>query len=118
MNPEAITLTLNLPTLGAIAAVAWFMWMRYQSLESRLRKIETDLIHERHTLDRSRAAAVGDREHVGYLINSNRELIEHRTRRFCDSLEKLETRFLQELQEIKNFLDKTTEFKPRDRIDL
>lgn len=118
MNPDAIALTLNLPTLGAIAAAAWFLWMRYQSLETRLREIETDLMKEKHAVDRSRQATISDREHVSYLINANRELIDHRTQRFCDSLEKLESRFMQDLQEIKAFLDKTTDFKPRNRIDL
>lgn len=118
MNPEAINLTLNLPTLAAIAAAAWFFWMRYQSLEVRLRKIETDLLEERHALDVSRQATISDREQMEYLTNANHELIEHRTRRFQDCVDRLERRVYQEIAEIKQFLDKTTDFKPRNRIDL
>jgi len=115
MNPEAINLTLNLPTLGAIAAAAWFMWMRYQSLELRLRRIEADLVEEKHAVDRSRQATISDREHVSYLINANRELIEHRTRRFMDELEKLENRLGQDIQEVKGYLAKTTDFQIKER---
>lgn len=118
MNSDAFNLAINLPTLGAIAAAAWFFWMRYQSLELRLRQIETDLLKERHARDVSRQATISDREQMQYLTNANHELIEHRTRRFQDCVDRLENRMYQEISEIKLFLDKTTDFKPRNRIDL
>ena len=117
MDSQGFTFTLNLPTLGAIAAAAWFFWMRYQSLETRLRDIELNLITERHERDRTRQATISDREQITYLTNANRELIEHRTQRFQDTTDRLEQRLLQEIAEVKAFLDKTTEFKPRNRVE-
>jgi len=114
---QGFTLTLNLPTLGAIAAAAWFFWMRFQNLEQRLRKIETEDLKMHSTLERSRLAAISDREMLEYRVNENTNLIKHRTQRFTDALEKLETRVFQEIAELKGFLEKTTEFVPRNRID-
>jgi hypothetical protein len=114
---QPFTLTLNLPTLGAIAAAAWFFWMRFQNLEQRLRKIETEDLKLHSTLERSRSAAVSDREMLEYRVNENTNLINHRTQRFTEALEKLETRMLQEIFELKGFLERTTEFVPRNRID-
>lgn len=118
MNPSApFTLVLNLPTLGAIAAAAWFFWMRYQSLETRLREFETDLMKERHARDVSRQAMISDREQIAYLTNANRELIEHRTVRFQDALDRLEQRLGQDIQELKAFLEKTSNYQQRHKID-
>lgn len=117
MTPDYLTLTLNLPTLGAIAAIGWFFWMRYQSLEQRLRSIEVDLMKEQHALTVSRQATISDREHIEYLCNANRELIEHRTGRFTNEIGRLKDDLCQDILEIKQFLDKTTEFRFRDRVD-
>ena len=117
MDSQGFTFTLNLPTLGAIAAAAWFFWMRYQSLEKRLREIELNLLNERHQRETARQAIISDREQITYLTNANRELIEHRTQRFQDTTDRLEKRLLQEIAEMKDFLHKTTEFKPRNRVE-
>lgn len=117
MTPDYLTLELNLPTLGAIAAAAWFVWMRYQNLEKRLRQMEVELMKEQHALSVSRQATISDRDHIEYLVNANRELIEHRTNRFTTELGRLRDELCQDILEIKQFLDKTTEFRMRTRAD-
>lgn len=124
MNSDYLTLELNLPTLAAIASAAWFLWLRYQNLERRFqtqdqktRELELDLVKEAHALNVSRQAEISDREHTEYLVTANRELIEHRTRRFCDEIERLRRDVQQDILEIKQFLDKTTDFHIRDRSE-
>ena len=50
-----------------------------------------------------------------YRINANKELIEHRTQRFMAELARLEKRCLDELNEVRNYLEKTTDFERRER---
>lgn len=56
-----------------------------------------------------------------YKTNANRELIEHRTRRFHEDLKAVEARLTVDINEVKAFLEKTTEFQirnPRQRVEV
>ena len=101
--------------LSIAVAAGWFFWQRYQALEKRFRQMEGELIALRHTQELARQAVQGNEDNLQYLVNSNRELIEHRTRRFCDELMAIEGRLSLEVKEIKNWLDAHTEFKIRER---
>jgi len=104
-----------LTALSVSVAAAWFFWQRYQKLEARLRVIETAITGVKHSLELSRQAVQSNEDNLQYLVNANRELIEHRTRRFSEQLKTLEGRLGQDIKEIKNWLDAHTEFQIRER---
>ncbi|MBD2259915.1 hypothetical protein [Pseudanabaena sp. FACHB-2040] len=54
-------------------------------------------------------------DHLGYLYNANKELIEHRTRRFQEEIKRLQDETVKDIEDIKSFLDKTTEFTIRGK---
>lgn len=101
--------------LSIAVAAGWFFWQRYQALEKRLRTMEAKLSTLQHQLELARQGTQGNQDSLRYLVNANKELIEHRTRRFCDQLTSLEARLGTEIKEIKNWLDAHTEFKIRER---
>jgi len=103
----------GLPALGAVAAIAIFLWRRYQGLEKRFHQIELRLIELDHRGQMTREAMQSTDDMHLMQINGNRELIQHRTERFCTTIEALETRLTKEIDEIKRFLERTTEFKIR-----
>ena len=104
-----------LTALSVSVAAAWFFWQRYQQLEERLRLIEAEIVGLKHLLELSRQAVQINEENLQYLVNANRELIEHRTRRFTEQFKAVEGRLGQDIKEIKNWLDVHTEFTLRDR---
>jgi len=104
-----------LTALSVSVAAAWFFWQRYQQLEERLRLIEAEIVALKHKLELSRQAVQSNEESLQYLVNANRELIEHRTRRFSEQFKAVEGRLGQDIKEIKNWLDVHTEFTLRDR---
>lgn len=101
--------------LSIAVAAGWFFWQRYQALEKRLRHMEGMLTALEHKQELSRQAIQGNEDNLQYLVNANSQLIEHRTRRFCDQLEALESRLGTDIKEVKNWLDGHTEFKIRER---
>lgn len=103
----------GLPALGAVVATAWFLWNRYQALEARLDAVDRQLIEVRHNIDSNRQAVQANSDRHEYLINDTRNLIEHRTKRFFDELKAVEGRLSLEVRDVKGFLTRTTEFKPR-----
>lgn len=103
----------GIPALATVAAVAWFLWQRYQALETRLDAVDRHLIELHHSIDSNRQAVQANGDRHEYLINANRELIEHRTRRFNEELKAVEGRLSVEVRDVKGFLTRTTEFKPR-----
>lgn len=104
-----------LTALSVSVAAAWFFWQRYQQLEKRLRVIETEITGVKHSLELSRQAVQSNEDNLQYLVNANRELIEHRTRRFSEQFKAVEGRLGQDIKEIKNWLDAHTEFQIRER---
>lgn len=132
----------GLPALGALIAIGVFLWKRYQGLETRFHAIERKLTDLEYTANLNResthnqsesryrsledkitnldhrtqmtreAMAGTDDMHI-LQINGNRELIQHRTDRFCKELKELEERLQREIDEIKRFLERTTEFTIR-----
>ena len=101
--------------IGALVSIAWFFWQRYQQLERRLRAIESENVAQNHRLELTIQKFEGQEDKLDLLVNGNRELIEHRTRRFSDCLKDLEGRLGAELREVKGWLDANTEFRLRDR---
>jgi hypothetical protein len=106
--------------LGVIGPTAWFFWQRYQALEQRLAgldqrftALDLKLVDAGHELILVRQGVQGQIEHHEYLIHSNTALVNHRTERFTTSLKAMEARLSRDVDEIKGFLDKTTEFKIR-----
>lgn len=114
MNLEDFIAT-GLPALGAIVAIAIFLWRRYQNLERRFREIELRLIELDHRGQMTREAMQGTDDMHLLQINGNRELIEHRTQRFTESLKAVEARLCKDIEQIQAFLDKTTDFTIRGR---
>lgn len=130
MTLEQIIST-GLPALGAVVGIAIFLWRRYQGLEKRFRQIETRIVELGHNGQTDREAIerkILQLDHRGQMtreamqstddmhllqINGNRELIEHRTQRFCSELKALEERLAKDLDEVKRFLERTTEFTIR-----
>lgn len=104
-----------LTALSIAVAAGWFFWQRYQALEKRLRTMETKQLALQHQLELARQATQSNESNLQYLVNANHELIEHRTRRFCDQLAALENRLGTEVKEVKNWLDANTQFKIRER---
>lgn len=139
MALENFSIEINLPTLSAIAGVALFVWARYQALEQRLGKYDREIhllqselaqqtqairseldqrLHAmEHRLELSRQAISSQDDHKAYLINANRELIDHRTERFTQALSGLEGALKEDINDLKRFLEKTTEFVDRRRRD-
>lgn len=100
--------------LTVTVATGWFFWQRYQALERRLRAMEGRLTELQHSQELSRQSVQGNEDNLRYLVNANRELIDHRTQRFNDQVAALEGRLGGEIKEIKNWLDSHTEFKIRE----
>jgi biopolymer transport protein ExbB/TolQ len=121
MNFEAFV-KFALPLIAAVAAFSWFLWQRYQALETRLLGLKQEIVGLRHTLELARQATQAHDDNLTYLTNSNRELIDHRTDRFVEGdkrlheeLSRLEGRLEAEINEVKRFLSNSTEFKVRER---
>lgn len=100
---------------GALISIAWFFWQRYQKLERRLRAIEAENVQQNHRLELTVQRFESQEDKLDLACNGNRELIDHRTRRFSDCLRDLEGRLGGDLREIKGWLDANTEFRLRDR---
>jgi hypothetical protein len=109
-----------LTVLGVVGSTGWFFWQRYQALERRLSGLDQrftalDLksVNQSHDLSLLKEGIKGKVEHYEYLIHANTELIGHRTDRFTTALKALETRLEADINEVKGFLDKTTDFRIR-----
>ncbi|MEM6840054.1 MAG: hypothetical protein AAF609_24865 [Cyanobacteria bacterium P01_C01_bin.120] len=99
----------------------WFFWQRYQSLERRFKALEEKHQEARiardgisHELQLFRLAHQSNHESHQYLIASNTQLIEHRTKRFAGYLKAIEARLSADIKEMKQWLDAHTEFKIRE----
>lgn len=100
-------------------AVGVANWLngRFSMSEAKISVLAQQLAVE---LERMRADSgkISDRElshwdMAEYRINACQELINHRTQRFTAELSKLETTLKTEIDDVKGFLEKTTEFKIR-----
>lgn len=107
-----------------ILGSGWFLWQRFQNLDRRLRSDEQKILELRHDIDGrikelehsleiARQANQSNHETATYLINSNTNLVNHRSERIFEEIRKLETRIQTEIRDIKGFLDKTTDFNIR-----
>lgn len=102
-----------LTALGVSVAVGWFFWQRFQSLEKRFSKIESELTMQKHRQELSNQLAESNQLNIQQLVESNHALIEHRTRRFSEHINSVETRLGEDLKEVRNWLDSHTEFRIR-----
>lgn len=100
-------------------AVGVANWLngRFSMAEARIGVLSQQLAVELERL-RAELGKTGDREishwdMAEYRINANTELINHRTQRFKDELARVEKSLLQEINEVKGFLQKTTDFQIR-----
>lgn len=100
---------------GITVSGLWFMWQRYQSLEKRFSRIESELTMAKHRQETIQLVAESNEMNIRQLVTANKELIEHRTRRFSEQLEASEGRLTTAVKEIQRWLDEHTEFKIRDR---
>lgn len=117
MDPNFLTLELNLPTLAAIASAVWFLWSRYQALEARLDLADAERRELAHKQQMARLAEQSNVDRLDLFCNGNRELINHRSDRFQMAINAIESRFREDIKEIKDFLAKTTQFRERNRVD-
>ena len=109
-------------SIGFMVSFGWFFWQRYQSLERRFKQLEEKHQEARiarnklnHELQLFRSAGQSNHDSHQYLITSNTQLIEHRTKRFTDHMQTLESRLSTDIKEIKKWLDAHTEFRIRER---
>jgi len=105
----------GLTALGVSVAVGWFFWQRFQSLEKRFGRIESELTMQKHRHELTEKLGEANQLNIQQLVHSNHELIEHRTRRFSEQLNAVETRLGEDLKEVRSWLDSHTEFKIRER---
>ena len=97
-----------LTVAGTVVAVTNWLNGRFNQLFISHEKLTGKL----ETLS-SREASNND--HMFYLYNANKELIEHRTRRFQEEITRLKEETVKDIEDIKGFLDKTTDFTIRRR---
>ncbi|NER84496.1 MAG: hypothetical protein F6K42_34235 [Leptolyngbya sp. SIO1D8] len=123
---EPFSIQVNLTTLSAIGAAAWFLWLRYQALEQRLKEFDKRITDSEHLQALARQATVSNYDQLIYQVNGNRELIGHRTERFTGSLKAVEERLSRTMREtfsrldgdmkdLKSFLEQTTTFRGRNQ---
>jgi hypothetical protein len=103
----------------ATTAIAVANWLntRFSLQMQRINELDHRLSVELEKI-RSEIITSGNRElghwdMAEYRINANRELIEHRTRRFSDELKRVTSELSADILEVKGFLAKTTEFRIR-----
>lgn len=106
-----------IPMAAAIVAVVNWINSRFDVLKSRQQEGDAKQAIEieklRAKIESCRASGINDREMAEYRINGNTELIQHRTERFCKELEALEKRLSTELEEVKGYLARTSDFRIR-----
>ena len=83
---DAISFAINIPDLGFIGAVSWFLWNRYQSLERRLDGIDLQIIQGKNVADLAKSTYESDKQMLEYRINGNHELIKHKAGRLENGL--------------------------------
>ena len=101
--------------LSIMVAGFWFLWQRYQALEKRFGQIESELTMQKHRQELYAQVTDANRLNIQQLVDSNKALIEHRTKRFMTQIHEVEQRLGCDIKEIKNWLDAHTEFKIRER---
>lgn len=104
-----------LTAAGITVSGLWFMWQRYQSLERRFDRIESELTMQKHRNEMRDQLVETNQLNIQQLVGSNKELIEHRTRRFSEELHAVEGRLTTAVKEIQRWQEQNTEFKIRDR---
>lgn len=97
--------------------VANYLNGRFSVAEAKISVLAQQLAVDMERL-RADLNKTGDREMshwdmAEYRINACTELINHRTQRFKEEIERLERHFDGEVNDVKGFLEKTTEFKIR-----
>lgn len=108
-----------IPMVATVAGVVNWINAKFDLLKTRQvdgdarQALETEKL--RSIIESNRAAAISDREMAEYRINANTELIGHRTERFCKELEQLEKRLAADIDDLKGYLAKTSDFKIRGR---
>ncbi|NER80904.1 MAG: hypothetical protein F6K42_15310 [Leptolyngbya sp. SIO1D8] len=121
---DPVSLQVNLTTLSAIGAAAWFLWSRYQALEQRLKEFDKRITQAEHLQELARQGTISNYDQLTYQVNANRELIGHRTERFTGGLKAVEERLSRTMQEtfarldgdmkdLKSFLEQNTAFRSR-----
>lgn len=110
-----------LALLGSLGGIIGAAVGISRSLDQRFNKLRSQLSGEVQALTRQldevkRELGIQDTrdltklEALEYKVNSNRELIEHRTRRFTSELSRAVDLLQGQTNEIKGFLNKTTDF--------
>jgi len=105
--------------VGAALAVSSSIDRRFAALKESLSTVSNDLALRLEKLQ-GMVELLSEREashwdQAEYRIHANTELIDHRTKRLLDEDARLERKCISEINEIKGFLEKTTNFQGRDR---
>lgn len=104
-----------LSVTGAAVGVVNWLNNRFDVLKTRLHETETRLQIEIEKLKSSTGLeSTRELSHfdlLDYKTNANRELIEHRTQRFTTELQTLEKRLASDIEDVKGYLVKTTDFQ-------
>jgi len=104
----------GLTALGVTVAVGWFFWQRFLALERRFNHIESELTMQKHRHELTSQLTEANQLNIQQLVQSNHDLIEHRTKRFVEQINAVEGRLEGDIKEIKGWLDAHTEFRLRD----
>ena len=96
--------------VGTAIAVSRNLDNRFNTLRQELHALKQSMgVNETNDLNRL--------EHFEYRINANTELINHRTERFMAENQRTYVELNHQIQEVKRFLEKTTDFINRARGD-
>ncbi|MBD0268564.1 MAG: hypothetical protein ICV77_09750 [Cyanobacteria bacterium Co-bin8] len=108
-----------LTVVGTTIGVSNYLNNRFSIAESKLsnlsQQLSLDLERLRSDLGTTGAREMSHWEMAEYQINDCRNLVNHRTQRFKECLEQVEKRLTDDINEVKNYLAKTTSFEIRDR---
>lgn len=89
MAADVFSFTLNLPDIGMMGGVGWFLWSRYQALETRLDTMETSSIKLANRVELDRESRESDKEMLDYRIANNHNLIQHKATRIENAIYRL-----------------------------
>lgn len=100
--------------VGTAVAISRSLDARFGKLRSQLTSDSAELAAQlaeiRRELGIQDTRDLNKLEALDYKVNSNRQLIEHRTQRFTSELSRAVELLQGQINEIKGFLDKTTDF--------
>lgn len=86
-----------------------------RNLDNRFNQLRKELQDLYNAIGINSANDISKVEHLEFRIHQNAELIEHRTRRFTDELNRLKHELTSQVNDVKGYLERNSDFIPRKR---